>query len=231
MDDDLYSVFDQEFGGGGDEAAPLAVVPPDVQSQVLGLYNQIGENRKRGDALRQQQLERATQMLEQRKFGPSMAERLFQLSAAFATPTRTRGLAGALGNIAPVLAQQAGASRQGSEQKEDLLRQLRDRYALSSIESEGAGYKDQLQALKLQAQLGKQPKPRLGLDPLGRGVVNLDDASIMPFGEGGGSAAVQPRSKAEYDALPPGAKYLAPDGTQRTKGGQTGSAPSGSFRP
>lgn len=226
--DDFLSAFDSEFGAEPEEAS-LAVVPPNLQSQVLGLYNQIGENRKKGDALRQQQLERATQMLEQRKFGPSMAERLFQLSAAFATPTRTRGLAGMLGNISPVLAQQAGASRQGAEQKEDLLRQLRDRYALSSIESEGAGYRDQLQALKAAASLAPKPtKPRLGLDPLGRGVVNLDDASITAFGEG---RVAQPTSKAEYDALPPGAKYVAPDGSQRTKGGQTGSAPSGGFRP
>lgn len=40
-----------------------------------------------------------------------------------------------------------------------------------------------------------------------------------------------PASKAEYDALPPGTQYRAPDGSLKMKGGQTGiPAPSGNFR-
>jgi hypothetical protein len=44
-----------------------------------------------------------------------------------------------------------------------------------------------------------------------------------PFG---GGAPVQATDKAAYDALPPGTPYIAPDGTQRVKGGagQTGTA-------
>jgi hypothetical protein len=44
-----------------------------------------------------------------------------------------------------------------------------------------------------------------------------------PFG---GAAPVQATDKAAYDALPPGTPYIAPDGTQRVKGGagQTGTA-------
>ena len=49
-----------------------------------------------------------------------------------------------------------------------------------------------------------------------------------PNGGGqGGPARVQ--DKAQYDALPPGTQYIAPDGSVRVKGGQTGSAPSGGF--
>lgn len=40
-----------------------------------------------------------------------------------------------------------------------------------------------------------------------------------------------PATKAEYDALPIGAQYRAPDGSLKVKGGQTGTpAPSGNFR-
>lgn len=34
-------------------------------------------------------------------------------------------------------------------------------------------------------------------------------------------------SKAEYDALPPGSEYIAPDGSRRRKGGQASQAPGG----
>ncbi len=40
-----------------------------------------------------------------------------------------------------------------------------------------------------------------------------------------------PATKADYDALPPGTQYRAPDGSLKVKGGQTGNAaPSGNFR-
>lgn len=42
-----------------------------------------------------------------------------------------------------------------------------------------------------------------------------------------GSQAARPQSKAEYDALPNGAQYVAPDGSVRTKGGPSQSATGG----
>lgn len=39
-----------------------------------------------------------------------------------------------------------------------------------------------------------------------------------------------PKSQEEYNALPPGTQYRAPDGSLKIKGGQTGAAPSGNFR-
>ncbi len=53
------------------------------------------------------------------------------------------------------------------------------------------------------------------------------------FGGGAPSPDIPaPKTKQEYDALPPGTEFIDPNGTRRTKpGGQTGaSAPSGSFR-
>lgn len=44
------------------------------------------------------------------------------------------------------------------------------------------------------------------------------------------TAIPSPKSKAEYDALQPGEKYRAPDGSIKEKGGQTGASSSGNFR-
>ena len=40
----------------------------------------------------------------------------------------------------------------------------------------------------------------------------------MSGGAGGGGGGGQPISEAEYRALPKGATYIAPDGSQRVKG-------------
>lgn len=45
-----------------------------------------------------------------------------------------------------------------------------------------------------------------------------------------GQAPMSVRTQQDYDRLPPGTEYIAPDGSRRTKGGQTPSA-SGGFRP
>jgi hypothetical protein len=49
---------------------------------------------------------------------------------------------------------------------------------------------------------------------------------------GGAPTIPAPKTKQEYDALPPGTEFIDPNGTRRTKpGGQTGAtAPSGGFR-
>jgi hypothetical protein len=59
-----------------------------------------------------------------RRTGPSASERLYQLSAAFAKPTRTRGFAGVMNNIMPVLQQQAQATREDAENRAEALSKL-----------------------------------------------------------------------------------------------------------
>jgi hypothetical protein len=70
-------------------------------------------------------------------------------------------------------------------------------------------------------------------------VANNGDGTftLIPRSMGGGgqpqSGGQAPRplsSKAEYDALPPGSEYIAPDGSRRRKGGQAPQA-SGRFQP
>lgn len=211
-----------------DDEDDFTATPPsgDYLAQMLQLQQDMARTQKQQDEARRALLQQATERLQQRKFGPSTAEQLFQLSAAFAQPTRHRGFGAVMGNIMPVLAAQMGQRREGQDARESALEALKLKYLDLDSDAARGAYGGQLAALKAIAAAQKQPKPRMGLDPLGRGVVNLDEATITPFGGGG----AQPTTQAEYAALPPGAEYIAPDGTKRRKGGQTGSTPSGGFR-
>jgi len=60
----------------------------------------------------------------ERREGPSFSERMYQLSAAFAAPTETRGFSGVIGNIMPVLQAQQKAKREGEIKREDALSAL-----------------------------------------------------------------------------------------------------------
>lgn len=73
-------------------------------------------------------------------------------------------------------------------------------------------------------------------DAQGNFVGNRATTVIEPFGGTGGESGTsgaapgsipRPASKSEYDQLPPGTQYLAPDGTVRTKGGSSGNATGG----
>lgn len=216
--------------GSGDEEED-GFLPADIAAQLRAIQERVAKSQAEQDRVRQQDLQMATERLRQKQYGPTLAERLFGLSAAFAQPSRTKGFAGVMGNVAPVLAQSFGAARQGKDAQAAELEALRAKYLDEGYAAEQRGFANEISALKGAAAASKPVKPRLGIDPLGRGVVNLDTAEIVPFGAAGGGGLPTAKSQAEYDALPPGAEYLAPDGSRRRKGGgQTGSPPSGGFR-
>jgi hypothetical protein len=62
--------------------------------------------------------------LKEKRYGPSFSERMFQLSAAFATPTKRRGLGAVLSNVAPVLAAQERVKREGEISRQEALEKL-----------------------------------------------------------------------------------------------------------
>ena len=64
--------------------------------------------------------------LAEKRYGPSFSERMFQLSAAFATPTKQRGLGAVLANVSPVLAAQQQAKREGEINRREALEQLKN---------------------------------------------------------------------------------------------------------
>jgi len=79
------------------------------------------------DALAKQQKDRYDAQalaLAEKRYGPLFSERMFQLSAAFATPTKQRGLGAVLGNVSPVLAAQQQAKRAGELSRREALDKL-----------------------------------------------------------------------------------------------------------
>lgn len=75
----------------------------------------------------------------------------------------------------------------------------------------------------------------LSVQPGGMAVrIRPEGSNEVIVAPGGGQVSAptnlaQPQSKADYEALPPGSRYLSPDGQIRTKGG-AGSNASGNFR-
>jgi hypothetical protein len=102
--------------------------------------------------------------------------------------------------------------------------------------------KDQLTRFMVAA--GIDPNSPRARELYARAVENeVNPIQAVPFTDAQGNSGFQyvrpsqmqgtaaPTSKAEYDALPPGAQYRAPDGSIRTKGGSGGNVTGGFQRP
>jgi hypothetical protein len=81
---------------------------------------------------------------------------MFQLSAAFAAPTSTRGFSGVMGNIMPVLAAQQKAKREGEISRREALEQLEANRLTNRL---GLAKQDTQTKIAL-AKLGKQAPVR-----------------------------------------------------------------------
>ena len=102
---------------GNDAVGGLAVYnDPNVQSSVAARTKASADYKAYYDNMALE--------LSKKRYGPSFSERMFQLSAAFATPTKRRGLSAVLGNVAPVLAAQQQAKREGEISRQEALDKL-----------------------------------------------------------------------------------------------------------
>jgi hypothetical protein len=100
------------------EGADLSVYKdPNVQASVTRRNKLAADYKKYYDDL--------TAKIMAQRTGPSFSERMYQLSAAFASPTSTRGFGGVMGNIMPVLQEQAKAQREGMNKRQDALSALK----------------------------------------------------------------------------------------------------------
>ena len=105
---------------------------------------------------REKYYDKIAKALEEKRYGPSFSERMFQLSAAFAAPTSTRGFGGVMGNIMPVLAAQQKARREGEISRREALEQLEANRLTNRL---GLARQDTQTKIAL-AKLGKQPPVR-----------------------------------------------------------------------
>jgi hypothetical protein len=134
------------------EAADLSVYKdPNVQASVTRRNKLAEDYKKYYDDL--------TAKIMAQRTGPSFSERMYQLSAAFASPTSTRGFGGVMGNIMPVLQEQAKAQREGMNKRQDALSALK---AAQLGQRAGLANQDVTTALAM-AKLN-QPKPPVGVD-------------------------------------------------------------------
>lgn len=225
MEDDDEDLMNTDKGDLGVGLSAPSGGPEDYRVGIGQLQREMVDAQKRASMIRKQQLAAATEALRTRRMGPSTAEQLFALSAAFASPSRVRGFAGVMGNVMPVLGQMAAAQRTGTTEREDKLRELQTAYQNEEISGEQGSIAQRLALLKA-AMAGT--KIRSAIDPTTGLVKNLDTGeAIIPGAEG----LPRPRTKEERDALPAGAKYVDPMGRIKRKiGGQTGATPSGGFR-
>ena len=97
--------------------------------------------------------------LKEKRYGPSFSERMFQLSAAFATPTKRRGLGAVLSNVAPVLAAQERVKREGEMSRQEALEKLEADQLAQQMGLAKQGLSTSIAMEKL-----KQPKPVVGVD-------------------------------------------------------------------
>ncbi len=112
-------IEDDEMGGDEDAVGGLAVYDdPNVQKYMTKFEELAKQQTDRYDAL-----EKA---LAEKRYGPSFSERMFQLSAALATPTAQRGIGGILANVTPVLQAQMQAKRQGELSRREALEKLQN---------------------------------------------------------------------------------------------------------
>lgn len=199
--------------------------PGDFMSQLAVLQRRLGESQKRGADLRQQQLQQATDLLKNRRVGPSLAEQLFGLSAAFAQPTRSRGLGGVLANVMPQLGQTFSVRRQSQQAKEDALQELQNKYASGAIDDEQDSIKNQLALLRVGATAMKPKARRSAISPVDGRIYDLDTGETIGGTGSGGGGSAQTKSVG-------GRTYYKVNGEWfEVEGGQTGSPPSGGFRP
>jgi hypothetical protein len=76
-----------------------------------------------------------------------------------------------------------------------------------------------IDSAKLVDDFFQLEKPSYQVIPEGGTLVNTRDPGAVSSFVSGQGAPAAPTSKADYDALAPGAEYVAPDGSRRVKGG------------
>lgn len=146
-----YDEYGNLIEGGEDagDVGGLAVYSDPAVRRAMGTIDKLAkEQQARYDA--------QAKALAEKRYGPSFSERMFQLSAALAKPTRRRGFGGILANVAPVLQAQEQAKREGEISRRQALEQLKqDQLAVQmGLAKQG------LTTATAMARLGKQAPVR-----------------------------------------------------------------------
>jgi hypothetical protein len=223
---------DEQATSGGLTLADAAGMAPEMRS----IYAQMSANRAAGDKMmetkyyapRRALYEQYGKELEARRAGPTAAERLYEMGAALMKPTATPGFGGMIANVAPVMAGQQKAMREARDARRDMLTKykldvgaLEGEQLKSTIAGKNAVDTSVAAALKAMytPKMVQVYNPETGQTEWRM----LSPADLQPpktpgaASESSAADVAHPKSKAEYDALPSGSLYTAPNGTTQRK--------------
>jgi len=198
----LNTVADVDAEDADEDAGGLAVYSdPNVQTVVAARNKLNAEYKKYYDDL--------TAKIMAQRAGPSFSERMYQLSAAFASPTATRGFGGVMGNIMPVLQEQAKAQREGMVKRQEALSALKAAQLAQRVALANQDVSTATAMAKINAAANKP------VDPFRGAVYDPNTMRWVPRpGTAGAPPVLTPEQAAEYARDPKnrGMKFYTTDG-------------------
>ncbi len=156
-------------------AQPMTQDNMGVGQRLLALQRQsmkVGEEER---DYRRKLFEQGRARLEQQRMGPSRAEQLFALSAAFAAPQRYKGFGGMMANVTPVLAEMAAVRGRADTDRAAALQKLQEQYMTGDFAARRGGLSEQAELLKTMASLEKPRAGRVITPQPGGGAFELDE--------------------------------------------------------
>jgi len=172
-----------------------------VQKAMTNVDKLAAEQQKRYDA--------QAKALAEKRYGPSFSERMFQLAAALASPTRSRGFGGVMANVAPVLQAQEQAKRAGEISRREALEQLENNRLAAQMGLAKQGLSTATAMARIAATANKP------VDPFRGAVYDPNTMRWVPRpGTAGGPPILAPEQVAQLSRDPKnrGMKFYTTDG-------------------
>lgn len=129
---------------------------------------------------REEQFKAAQEALAKQRFGPTLSERLFALSAAIGKPRyqHERGFGAMMGDLAPALSGLVGGNRDAEQKRAEALRQLRDTYTNEGLNDQQEAVDARVKMFPTMASLAKRPAPSPGTWDTTRGMYVPKDRPV-----------------------------------------------------
>ena len=159
-----------------DETADFAVAPQNDFAAYLKTSDEIAERKA---ALRKEQFERNTALLDKMYAGPSRSQQLFALSQAFLQPINTGGggFAQVLGNVTGALGATSAQMREAQQKRAMAAAQLQDTYAMQGVEGDEERLARQYKIMEL---LRGQTAPKYMAVPQNASLVDVNKVARLP---------------------------------------------------
>ena len=181
-----------------DAAGALAVYKnPDVLKAQTEYDTLAKKQTERYDALERE--------IAEKRYAPSFSERMFQLSAALATPTSRRGFGGILENISPVLAAQQKAQREGEISRKAALDKLDADRLAQQVGLAKQGLSTSLAMARLDAAARKALQAKYMLGPDGKWRIQPGTGNSPPMNAKGQYIVSTPE---EANMVPTGSEFV-----------------------